>query len=85
MVQVAERHLKAVLDPLVQSLGPEADNLSFLVQMFDKIAEHCDAFDGDTFRTHLLASVRGAHSPLSPPRPRPNGFSPPPAREASPM
>jgi len=56
-IKAVERYLKAFLEPLVHSLGLEADNVSFLLQMFDKISDHKDALDGDTFRAHLLASI----------------------------
>jgi hypothetical protein len=56
-IKVCERNLKALLDPLIASLGHEADNISFLLQMFSKMVEHQDCLDGDTFRIHLIASI----------------------------
>ena len=53
-----ERFIKGLLEPLVQSLGAEADNVSFLMQMFDKIKlESCGPGDGDRQRFKLLSSI----------------------------
>jgi len=56
-VKTVERHLKALLEPLIVSLGAEADNVSFLLQMFDMVMQHEDALDGDADRVLLLCSV----------------------------
>ena len=56
-VKTVERHLKALLEPLIVSLGAEADNVSFLLQMFDMVMQHEDALDGEADRVLLLCSV----------------------------
>ena len=44
-------------EALVDSLGVEADNVSFLHQMFEKIKQHCDPVDDDEFRFQLLSQT----------------------------
>jgi hypothetical protein len=56
-VKAVEKHLRALLEPLIASLGAEADNVSFLLQMFDLVMQHDDALGGDAARTLLLCSI----------------------------
>ena len=56
-IKQCEKYLKGLLEALVESLGQEADNVSFLHQMFEKIKNHCDALDDDEFRFQLLSTL----------------------------
>lgn len=48
-----------LLDPLMQTLGPEADNLSFLLQMTETImaGQYRDATDGTKDAAKRLRNV----------------------------
>ena len=51
-------HLEWFLEPLVRSLGNEADNVSFLLQLTDKISgEYVDSMDINSDNLRILAKT----------------------------
>ena len=57
-IRAQQKHLSWFLDPLVKSLGNEADNVAFLMQLTDKIsAEYVDAIDINSEHLCMLAAL----------------------------
>jgi hypothetical protein len=64
--RILRKRLKIVLDPLVQSLGDSADNISFLIQMANNLGTKCQPVDALANKTKLLRISTGSNSSKDP-------------------